>query len=89
MDGAWAEAVPDPAPLRAPGELARAAPGPWAASRGPISRFIMNGSAGHGGNFYISVYFIINGFPELWQPTSHTTHHKYLIRHLQSAIYHL
>lgn len=31
----------------------------------PNFTFIINGFAGHVGNFYISIHFIINGFPGL------------------------
>ena len=37
----------------------------WFASNSRILHFIINGFAGHVGNFYISIHFIINGFPEL------------------------
>lgn len=40
---------------------------PRAASDSQILHFITNGFAGHARNFYISIHFIINGFPELLQ----------------------
>lgn len=48
---------------------ARASLGLPAASNGQILHFIINGFAGHVGNFYISIHLIINGSPELWQPS--------------------
>lgn len=51
---------------RAPGEPGRCFGwGSWVASNSQILHFMINGFAGHVGNFYISIHFIINGFPEL------------------------
>ena len=51
---------------RAPGEPGQCfGEGSWVASNSQILHFIINGFAGHVGNFSISTHFIINGFPEL------------------------
>lgn len=58
--------IHDPLLSRAPGERGRGFGwGSWVASNSQILHFIINGFAGHVGNFYISIHFIINGFPEL------------------------
>lgn len=61
---------------------------PWA-SNSQISHFIINGFAGHAITSTFPSALLLMAFLNCCRPASLTMRYKYLIPHLESAIYHL
>lgn len=63
--------------------------GSRAASNSPALHFIGNDSAGTQATLAFPSALLLMAFLNCGSSASHTMRYKYLIRHLQSAIYHL